>query len=136
MNARTVIREALRNMVCASFAYALVLQIILGAIGSGAHTSALASGLGGRSVICTSAGATQMQPEPTGADHHRSGIDCCSLGCAAPAPSVPPLAQTLSEILAPEPLIDVATGRPVDTIIRGPPIRQMPQAPRAPPILS
>jgi hypothetical protein len=136
MNASAAMRETLRNIVCASVAYALVLQLVLAAMVSGAHASAPLTGVGTRGVICTSSGAVSAPLESDALDHHRSGGDCCSLGCASPAPSAPPTLRVLAGVLPIERRLVGAFPRFDGGAIRGPPARSAPQAPRAPPLNS
>lgn len=133
---RSIIREGLRNLVCACFAYALVLQLIFGALGAAAHASAPSSDPGGRNVICSTTGSTSTPSAPADADHHQLTGDCCMLSCVAPANSLMPPKQALWVVLS---LKDsgvrhVTTGG--DAAIREPPVRSAPQSPRAPPFMS
>jgi hypothetical protein len=136
MTAQAALREALRNIVCACFAYGLVLQLVLGALVSGAHASTPISSLENRGVICTSAGATTAPLDPAASDHHQTAGDCCALGCATPAPTLPAPAQIPSDILALERTTHTAVPLPVDATFRGPSARSVPQSPRAPPLTS
>ena len=135
MTAATILREAFRNVVCASFAYALVLQLVAGALVSAAHASLPPKEPGGLGAICTTNGMVPSASDPAESDHHRTGEACCAMACAAPSAFLTP-PQVASAPRAPGSGVGMASSRAAEAAIRGPPIRSKPHAPRAPPGLS
>lgn len=131
MKLRAILHEATRNVVCALSAYALLLQLILGAAAGAAHARAIETG-----VICTSEGTQRPPGAPSDPDHHGADANCCAWACATPMG--PTLAPAPTSVLAHVPVRGdgLAATDATGTTIRGPPLRSTPQAPRAPPILS
>jgi hypothetical protein len=131
MKLRAILYEATRNVVCALSAYALLLQLILGAAAGAAHARAIETG-----VICTSDGAQRAPGIPSDPDHHGADANCCAWACATPMGATLAPAPTSVQARVPEHGNGLATTDATGTAIRGPPLRSTPQAPRAPPVLS
>lgn len=126
-----ILREALRNFVCACFAYALVLQVVLGGAAGAANATTVGAG-----VICTSEGSQRSPEVATDADYHAAGQDCCALGCPASTGATLGHAPMSFVRLRPGPSSRISLTAVIGNMIRGPPVRSTPQAPRAPPVLS